>query len=202
MKAKGVALSFYLAVAVASGAALSDAAAAEIAETATVEEAFGPNGTVSAQTPGGGILRPLGVTVLLFGLAGGLFVLLRRLGGRRPPGGGRTLSVLETAYLSPKHSVVLVRVRNRVLLLGLGQDVRTLSSFDQPEDVLGFDGDFQRELSEALSGEETEPAAEAAEAAEAGTAPRRGLEPYREQISQLRGAVVRWRDRLRGEAKP
>jgi flagellar biogenesis protein FliO len=173
----------------------SGAATDGISETATVDEAFGPNGTAQAQAPAAGILRPLGVTVLLLGLGGGLFVLLRRLGARRPLGGGRSLSVLETAYLSPKHSIALIRVRNRVLLIGLGQDVRTLSTFDQPEEVLGFDGGFRRELAEALEGED----ADAPEGSGAGARGR--LEPYRHQIALLRSAVGRWRNRLRGEVE-
>lgn len=162
------------------------AAAGEDIEKKTVEEAYGPPRAASHEAPATGMLRPLGVTLVLLGVAGGLVVVLRRFGAKRPLFGGRALSVLETAYLSPKHSIALVRIRNRVLVVGMGQDLRTLAVFDQPDEVLEFDGEFRRELASALDGDA--PAEKSA-----------ALDPYRRQIRTLRQAVGRWRERLRGE---
>jgi flagellar biogenesis protein FliO len=158
-------------------------------ESRTLDEQYGPPAAGAVRAPSGGLLRPLGVMLVLVGLGGGLYVLARRVRSRQPFFGGRNLSVLETAYLSPKHSMALVRVRNRILVLGLGEDVRTLAVFDQPDEVLGFEGAFSRELSEALE-----------DGAEGGNdrGPGVPLEPYRRQIDRLRGAVARWRTRLAG----
>ncbi len=162
------------------------AAAGEDIETKTIDELYGSEQAGTVEPASTNLVRPLGVMLLLAGIAGGLYVLARRVSPRRFRRGGRNLSVLETAYLSPKHTVALVRVRNRVLLLGLGQDIRTLAAFEHPDEVMAFDGDFSRELTEALETDEEDRAA-----------PPSPLDPYRRQINRLRGAVGKWRERLR-----
>ncbi|HAK94713.1 MAG TPA: hypothetical protein DCM87_06840 [Planctomycetes bacterium] len=168
------------------GLAAWTCAAEPIDERMTVAEYRGAAGGTAAQADSGApdIARPLGVTLLLVAAAGGLYFLCRRLRGGRRAFRGRNVKVLETAYVSPKHTLALVRIRNRILLLGMGQDVRTLAEFDRPEDVLEFDGAFSEELKEALGagGAET---------------PARVCEP----VAQLRRAVDRWRHKLRGEAR-
>ena len=176
MKAKGVAACVLLLAALCRGA--------EDIESKTLDELYGSSPARSARGKGPGLLEPLGIVLLLVGAAGGGYVLLRHLSGRRALLGGRNISVLETAYLSPKHTLVLVRVRNRIFLLGLGQDVRTLASFEKPEEVMGIRGEFEREFISALNAPEESESV---------------FEPYRRQIERLREAVGRLRGRLRGE---
>ncbi len=160
-------------------------AAEPIDERMTVAEYGGAaaGATAAADRTEPGILRPLGVTLVLVGIAGAMYFLCRRLRGGRRVFRGRNVKVLETAYLSPKHTLALVRIRNRVLLIGMGQDVQTLAQFDQPDEVLGFDGAFNEELKDALEGPVETPKPPA----------------VREPVAQLRKAVDRWRSRLRGE---
>jgi len=183
VKAKGFAVRLFVALLLV---AWVPAAEPVDLESKTIDQIYGP--ARGAPSAGGqvGLLRPLGILLVLTGLAGGLYVLLRRsAAGARKPGAGRNISVIETAYISPKHSLVLVRVRNRIFLLGLGQEVRALGLFSRPEEVLSIDGGFEQELAAALSEEEAEPAEETA--------------PYRRQIARLREAVGRWRRSLRRE---
>lgn len=162
-------------------------AAEPIDERMTIEEYREAAGGTAAQAGSGepDIMRPLAVTLFLVAAAGGLYFLCRRLRGGRRAFRGRNVTVLETAYVSPKHTLALVRIRNRILLLGMGQDVRTLAQFDRPEDVLEFDGAFSEELKEAL-----DPAG-----------PERAAARATEPVRQLRKAVDRWRHKLRGEAR-
>ncbi len=136
----------------------------------------------------GGYLRPLGVAFVLAGIIGGLVVLGRRFKPKRFFQRGRNIKVLETAYISPKHSLALVRVRNRIILLGLGQELSPIASFDRPEDVLSFDGGFSDEFASALDEvDETGPPRTRLEndAAAGGT------------LGSLKQALKRWRKSLR-----
>ncbi len=182
MKANGVA-------AVVLGLAAWSRAAEPIDERMTVAEYGGkaPEASASADRAEPGMLRPIGVTLVLAGIGGALFLFCRRLRGGKRVVRGRNVTVLETAYLSPKHTLALVRIRNRILLIGMGQDVQTLAQFDRPEEVLAFDGAFSDELKEALDAPAEAPAPAAP--------------PAREPIAQLRKAVDRWRHRLRGEVR-
>jgi flagellar biogenesis protein FliO len=166
-------------------------AADPIDERMTVAEYRGGAGAavVPADRADAGMLRPVGVTLVLAGIAGAMFFLLRRARGGRRVFGGRNVTVLETACLSPKHTLALVRIRNRILLIGMGQDVQTLAQFDRPDEVLGFDGAFSRELKDALDAPAEMPAEEPAPAS------------AREPVTQLRKAVDRWRHLLRGEVR-
>ena len=180
MKAKGVAAACFV-------AALWARAADDIEN-----ETLDIGGTESARevTTETNLLRPLGVTLVLIGMAGGLIVLGRRLKSKRPFLRSRNIKILETAYLSQKHTISLVRVRNRILLLGIGQDVRTLASFDRAEDVISFDGTFNEEMNEALKdapGQEKQGAEPSS------------FEPYHDEVRSLRKALGKWRNRLKGE---
>jgi flagellar biogenesis protein FliO len=168
------------------GLAAWTGAAEPIDEGMTVAEYHGEARGAAAADPGApDIARLLGVTLLLVGAAGGLYFLCRRLRGGRRVLRGRNVKVLETAYVSPKHTLALVRIRNRILLLGMGQDVRTLAEFARPEEVLQFDGAFSEEFENALERDgASKPAA-------------RACEP----VAQLRKALDRWRHKLRGEAR-
>ncbi|MDI3257237.1 MAG: flagellar biosynthetic protein FliO [Kyrpidia sp.] len=71
--------------------------------------------------------------------------------------GGEALRVLGTLPLGPGKSVCLVEVADRVLVLGVGQEIRVLEVIDDPErrDKLRPDGGaipvaFDRQLAEAL----------------------------------------------------
>ena len=171
MKAKGIAVAW-------CALALGAAAAEGPGEEQRFADAFGAvRPTEPSDVTGADYLRPAGVLLVIAGMAGGLVVMGRRFGVKRPFLRGRNLKVLETAYISPRHSLALVRVRNRVLVLGMGQDVRMLASFVRPEEVLGFDGEFSREFRDALS---------------------EGPSAAAEPVSRLRKAVGRWRTNLRG----
>jgi len=152
-------------------------------ESKTVDQLYGDTSQAAAPREDSNLLRPLGVFLALSGIAGATYVLLRKLGVRRPTGSSRNINVIEVAYLSPKHTLALVRVRNRILLLGLGQEVRTLAAFHRPEEVMSIDGSFSEELRSALSEEEHF---------------KEELVPYRRQVSRLREALTRWRISLRG----
>ena len=100
------------------GLAAWTGAAEPIDEGMTVAEYHGEARGAAAADPGApDIARLLGVTLLLVGAAGGLYFLCRRLRGGRRVLRGRNVKVLETAYVSPKHTLALVRIRNRILLL-------------------------------------------------------------------------------------
>lgn len=176
MKAKGIA-AFIL------WAAMTGAAA----ESNLEEQSISLEGTALAsdKTPAGmDFLRPLGVLLVLAGVGGGAFYLLRRVTARRPFLRSRHIKVLETAYISQKHALSLVRVQNKILVLGLGQEVQTLATFDKPEAVTAFDGEFQREFSDALK----DGAGDDAQAAPD--------DPAQREVRNLRALVGRWRDRL------
>ncbi|MEJ5347468.1 MAG: flagellar biosynthetic protein FliO [Desulfosoma sp.] len=66
------------------------------------------------------ILKTLGSLVLVLGLLLGGLYALRRWGQKFIKGSGTgRIDILERRYLGPKHSLLLVRVAEETLLLGL-----------------------------------------------------------------------------------
>ena len=73
--------------------------------------------------------------VLVLLLIGFLFFLLRRLGGGRlRPGNDKQISVLETQAMGNRQRIVLVRAKDREILLGMSmQQISTLAIWSPEE---------------------------------------------------------------------
>ncbi|ROR01883.1 flagellar biosynthetic protein FliO [Desulfosoma caldarium] len=66
------------------------------------------------------ILKTVGALVLVLGLLWGATFALRRWGRPLLKGSGKGwIHILERRYLGPKHSLVLVRIADETLLLGM-----------------------------------------------------------------------------------
>ena len=96
------------------------------------------------------LMRMLGSLALVSCLIIGVVFLLRRyVFGRNGTGNaGGEIKVLSTTFLGPKKSIYLVRVLNRILVLGVSESqMQTLSEFtsDEAEDLLP---DTQQEIKE------------------------------------------------------
>ena len=90
---------------------------------------------------GGEMIEPLGALALVFGLLGGLLLLVRKLSGVASAN-GRHLKVIETATLSPGRTVALVQVAGRCLLLGsTGERIERLAEFAVGELPVVGEGD-------------------------------------------------------------
>jgi len=78
---------------------------------------------------------PVALAIVL-GVVGGGYVLLRRfVPGTRARDGG-VMQVVARVTLTPRHSVVLVRLPRRLMLVGLAPDrVNALASIEEPEEV-------------------------------------------------------------------
>jgi len=80
--------------------------------------------------------RMVGALALVLGLILALRWLARRWGGRRLGGGDGAVELLSRTPLSTRHSVLLVRVGKRILVVGAGGDnLRTLTEIEDPEQI-------------------------------------------------------------------
>ena len=78
-------------------------------------------------------MGPLSALVLVFGLLGGLLIVVRKLAGA-PAGRGRHIKIVETRTLSSGRSLTLVQVAGRCLLLGAtGERIERLAEFSAGE---------------------------------------------------------------------
>jgi len=143
-------------------------------------------------------LRTLGWLAVIILVAGGSVVALRRLApGSVHPQNRRLVQVIGRGALGPKHQVVVTRVGERILILGLTSDsIVRLGEVEDPREAVkllpaeqSFAGSVS--LSEAAYREEDA---------------RRGdietsLEPYRREIDRLRGMVEQWQLERAGPAR-
>lgn len=133
----------------------------------------------------GDYLRVLGWLVVVVALAVGCIWVLRRLQvGVARLGGQRMLEVVARTSLGPKHQLVLVRVAQRVLVVGTGPDgVTPVAEFRDPAEVVALTG-FRQQLADQQEAPSL-PAAVAPSDEE--------LAPHRREIHQLREMIGSWR---------
>lgn len=87
------------------------------------------------------ITEQITMVLLVFALLGGLLWFLKRRGlaslplSPRRNAGTRRLEVLERASLTPQHSVHLIRVFDRVLLIGTAPSACTLLEMQVSKDL-------------------------------------------------------------------
>ena len=120
-------------------------------ETETDGKSIGPP---SGGTAGDDWWRMVAALALVLGLILALRWLLRRLGGGRgSPGASGEVELLSRTPLSARHSVLLVRVGKRVLVVGVGGDnLRTLTEIEEPEQVSQLLGATRRTAGGSPSG--------------------------------------------------
>lgn len=156
-----------------------------------------PAPTGERESFGGKYLRTLGWLVLIVLFAGGGVIALRRLSpGSGHPQNRRLVQVIGRGAIGPKHQVVVTRVGERILILGLTSDsISRLGEVEDPREAVkllppeqSFAGSVT--LSEASYREE--------DAARGDL--ETSLEPYRREIDRLRGMVELWQsERARPE---
>lgn len=96
-------------------------------------QASAPTAAADAAEPIGKLLVGLGLFAVIFG---GLVWLARRNPGlRRYLGTGGPLRILSRVHLGSRQQVFLVRVGERVLVIGGGQNLTTLSEIRDPGEV-------------------------------------------------------------------
>lgn len=89
-------------------------------------------------------MGPLGALVLVFGLLGGLLLVVRKLAGVPSVGGGRHIKIVETTVLGPGRTVTLVQVAGRCLLLGTTSErIERLAEFAAGELPVVEEGDAE-----------------------------------------------------------
>lgn len=140
--------------------------------------------------------RALGWVVAALVVAGAAYAAYRTFGKRRASiRGGRLVEVVARTALTPRHQLVVVRVSERVLVLGVSPDrIATLAELTDPRDAMraGRGAAFSERLLHAENGgtdvadlaDAADPYAEAAEST---------LEPYRREIERLKTMVGNWR---------
>ena len=145
----------------AASAALPPADAFAIDPNDVSKLSSGPSGPTTAHISTGG-LGELGRLVLgllvVIAVIGGAYFLLRRASRARLPGarrGSGNVEVLETTQLTPTRHLHVVRVGDRVLLLGAtDHGITTLESFDRDAALaegLLDDGAVAPEIADALA---------------------------------------------------
>jgi flagellar protein FliO/FliZ len=119
--------------------------------------------SLAAVAGAGGTLALLGLKVaLLLGVLGLILWGLRRLRPRLLPGAsGRALEVLAALGLGPRRQALLLRVGERVLLVGVGEGgLRPLAQFrgEEARELIarsrGDERPFRQRLAEALGRED------------------------------------------------
>jgi len=142
-------------------------------------------------------LRTLGWLVVIVLVAGGGIVALRRMSpGSFHPQNRRLVQVIGRGALGPKHQVVVTRVGERILILGLTSDrIVRLGEVDDPREAVKL---LPPEASFAEKVTLTEAAYREEDAAKGDI--ETSLEPYRREIERLRGMVELWqRERVEPE---
>jgi flagellar biogenesis protein FliO len=134
-------------------------------------------------------LRTLGWLVVIVLVAGGAIVALRRMSpGSFHPQNRRLVQVIGRGALGPKHQVVVTRVGERILILGLTSDrIVRLGEVDDPREAVKL---LPPEQSFAGSVTLSEAAYREEDAAQGDI--ETSLEPYRREIDRLRGMVELW----------
>lgn len=97
--------------------------------------------------------KTVGALALVIGLIFCAKCILRRLGaGRSTRGGASIIEVLTRTSVSARHSVILLRVGSRLLLVAAGSDgMNTLTEIDDPEQVSELLGAVERAQASSLT---------------------------------------------------
>ncbi len=117
---------------------VGDASADNSSLAALQQKADNGEATISAQpvSPYGALVKMIAaLVVVIASIYGGLYLLNRQM-KRRQFGrtGGRSLDVLETAFVGPKKTVSLVRVADRAVLIGVTDNqISVLTELSEPE---------------------------------------------------------------------
>jgi len=116
---------------------------------------------VSPQDLGMSLFRVSTSFVIVIAIIGVCFYVFRLLQNRKThdPRGGRIMHVLERLYLGPKRSIVLVRVGNKALALGIDDQIRVLATLEDEENLKILDSEEyrkKRRFGRALNVSETE----------------------------------------------
>lgn len=122
---------------------------------------LGHGGTGAAGRTGGISARPsdssswwrtLGALVLVVTLILGMRWFLRRTSrGRSPSGGGQVIEILSRTSISARQSLLLIRVGQRMLVVGAGETMTTLAEIDDPTQVAELLGSVEQARSNSLS---------------------------------------------------
>lgn len=174
--------------------------ASESSRTGTVRDAEG--GETSGASTLSLLLRLTGWTLVVVAVAAGVLVLLRRYTpvGRALDGGG-AMRILGRTALSPRHSIVLVRVgHQRVIAVGVSGDrMTTLTEITEPSGILALDTTFRDSLDEqSRQLEHGEELYDTLPGAQSGGSGRW----VSQEIHRLRGLVASWRGRVAGLEEP
>ncbi len=148
------------------------------------------------------LLRLAGWTLVVVALGAGFLVLLKRYTpvGKNINGGG-AMRVLGRTALSPRHSVVLLRVGNqRVIAVGVSGDrMTTLSEITDPAGILALDSTFRdsldehtRDLGDSKDLYQSLPQPRA-------HVPQQGETWYKKEVRRIRGLLESWRGQVRGD---
>jgi flagellar protein FliO/FliZ len=96
--------------------------------------------------------RTLGALVLVVALIFGLRWVLRRTSRLRSAGGGgQVIEVLSRTSISPRQSLLLVRVGQSLLVVGAGETLTTLAQIDDPTQVAELLGSIEQARANSLT---------------------------------------------------
>ncbi len=136
--------------------------------------------------------KVLGWLVAVVALAVATIYGLKKLqvGTARLGGGARIMEVVARTGLSGKHQLVMVRVAERVLIVGVSPDgIHPVAEFTDPKDVVQLTrGDA---FHEQLSSQQVDLASAAAEMEAEEKAV--DVTPYRREIRQLKDLIGSWK---------
>ncbi len=135
-------------------------------------------------------LKTLGWLVLVVALAVGSVFLLRRIvPGSIHPQNRNLVQVIGRGALGPKHQVVVTRIGERILILGLTPDsIVQLGEVDDPREAIRMTPSEETFADRITISE----AAYREEDAVSGDLDDSSLAPYRREIDRLRGMVELW----------
>ncbi|MEM7168388.1 MAG: flagellar biosynthetic protein FliO [Planctomycetota bacterium] len=152
-----------------------------------------PDSAGSATTPGislGEYFKVLGWLIAVVILAVGTIYGLKKLqsGTAKLTGATRAMEVVARTGLTSKHQLVMVRVAERILIVGVSPDgVHRVSEFTDPKDVVQMSRG--ESFQEQLEAQQVDMASAEAEE-EAKTV---DVAPYRREIRQLKDLIGSWK---------
>jgi flagellar biogenesis protein FliO len=113
----------------------------------------GAAGANSRPSSGGSLWwQTLGALLLVIGLILAMRWILRRTSSLRAvAGGGQVIEVLSRTNISARQSLLLVRVGQRILVIGAGETLTTLVQFDDPAQVAELLGNVEQARASSLS---------------------------------------------------
>ena len=137
----------------------------------------------------GRFMRAFGWTLVVVLGAIGFILILKKLqigksGQRRAP---QQMEILSRTQLTPKHQLIMVRVQERALVLGISPDgIHTVTEFSDPADVM--QATSKSDFSEILEQIESDDGSESAESPNS-----EDLAHYQKEIERIKSMVGSWR---------